>query len=125
MTAIVSNFRFRNFQEALRFVRNAGDLAETEGHHPDVSFGWGYATISLRTKKMQGLHEKRFYHGEQEVGVLFGIFACTTLVFGSHQGIRSAVTRCSVLMVRGFDRSRPTFMMSGQSPKRLLMLTAW
>ncbi len=51
---IERTFRFRNFREALRlrFVRNAGDVAETEGHHPDVSFGWGYATISLRTKKI-------------------------------------------------------------------------
>jgi 4a-hydroxytetrahydrobiopterin dehydratase len=53
-------FRFHNFQEALAFVRNVGDLAETEGHHPDISFGWGYATISLRTKKIKGLRENDF-----------------------------------------------------------------
>ncbi|HKN31101.1 MAG TPA: 4a-hydroxytetrahydrobiopterin dehydratase [Roseiarcus sp.] len=53
---IERTFRFRNFQEA----RNVGDLAETEGHHPDISFGWGYATISLRTKKIKGLHENDF-----------------------------------------------------------------
>jgi 4a-hydroxytetrahydrobiopterin dehydratase len=57
---IERTFRFRNFQEALGFARNVGDLAETEGHHPDVSFGWGYATISLRTKKIKGLHENDF-----------------------------------------------------------------
>lgn len=57
---IERTFRLRNFQEALGFVRNVGDLAETEGHHPDVSFGWGYATISLRTKKIKGLHENDF-----------------------------------------------------------------
>jgi 4a-hydroxytetrahydrobiopterin dehydratase len=57
---IERTFRFRNFQEALGFVRNVGDLAETEGHHPDISFGWGYATISLRTKKIKGLHENDF-----------------------------------------------------------------
>jgi 4a-hydroxytetrahydrobiopterin dehydratase len=53
-------FRFSNFQEALGFVREVGNLAETQGHHPDVSFGWGYATISLRTKKIKGLHENDF-----------------------------------------------------------------
>jgi len=37
-----------------------GELAEAEGHHPDVSFGWGYATVSLRTKKIKGLHENDF-----------------------------------------------------------------
>jgi 4a-hydroxytetrahydrobiopterin dehydratase len=57
---IERTFRFSNFQEALGFVREVGNLAETEGHHPDVSFGWGYATISLRTKKIKGLHENDF-----------------------------------------------------------------
>jgi 4a-hydroxytetrahydrobiopterin dehydratase len=53
-------FRFRNFREALTFVQQLGELAETEGHHPDISFGWGYATVSLRTKKIKGLHENDF-----------------------------------------------------------------
>jgi len=57
---IERHFRFGNFQEALGFVRDIGNLAETEAHHPDVSFGWGYATISLRTKKIKGLHENDF-----------------------------------------------------------------
>jgi 4a-hydroxytetrahydrobiopterin dehydratase len=57
---IERHYRFRNFQEALGFVRDIGNLAETEAHHPDVSFGWGYATISLRTKKIKGLHENDF-----------------------------------------------------------------
>jgi 4a-hydroxytetrahydrobiopterin dehydratase len=35
-------------------------FAETEGHHPDISFGWGYATVSLSTKKIKGLHENDF-----------------------------------------------------------------
>ena len=41
---IERTFRFSNFREALGFVADVGDLAETEGHHPDISFGWGYAT---------------------------------------------------------------------------------
>jgi hypothetical protein len=32
----------------------------TEGHHPDISFGWGYVTVSLSTKKIKGLHENDF-----------------------------------------------------------------
>jgi 4a-hydroxytetrahydrobiopterin dehydratase len=59
-TRIERTYRFKNFAEALAFVRRAGDLAETEAHHPDISFGWGYATISLRTKKIKGLHENDF-----------------------------------------------------------------
>jgi 4a-hydroxytetrahydrobiopterin dehydratase len=57
---IQRTFRFGNFREALSFVAVVGDLAETEGYHPNVSFGWGYATISLRTKKIKGSHENDF-----------------------------------------------------------------
>lgn len=57
---IERSFQFRNFREALSFVQRIGELAETQGHHPDVSFGWGYATVSLRTKKIKGLHENDF-----------------------------------------------------------------
>ena len=57
---IERSFRFRNFREALTFVQRVGELAESEGHHPDISFGWGYATVSLRTKKIKGLHENDF-----------------------------------------------------------------
>jgi 4a-hydroxytetrahydrobiopterin dehydratase len=59
-TRIERSYKFKNFSEALAFVRKAGDLAETEAHHPDISFGWGYATVSLRTKKIKGLHENDF-----------------------------------------------------------------
>jgi 4a-hydroxytetrahydrobiopterin dehydratase len=57
---IERKFRFRDFREALRFVDKVGELAESEGHHPDISFGWGYATVSLQTKKIKGLHENDF-----------------------------------------------------------------
>jgi 4a-hydroxytetrahydrobiopterin dehydratase len=57
---IERTFRFRTFREALTFVQQVGELAETEGHHPDISFGWGYTTVSLRTKKIKGLHENDF-----------------------------------------------------------------
>lgn len=59
-TRLERTFKFKNFAEALGFVRGAGELAEAEAHHPDINFGWGYATISLRTKKIKGLHENDF-----------------------------------------------------------------
>jgi len=59
-TRIERTYRFKNFGEALGFVERAGALAEAEFHHPDISFGWGYATVSLRTKKIKGLHENDF-----------------------------------------------------------------
>jgi 4a-hydroxytetrahydrobiopterin dehydratase len=57
---IERTFRFRNFREALTFVQQVGELAEVEGHHPDISFGWGRATVALSTKKIKGLHENDF-----------------------------------------------------------------
>jgi 4a-hydroxytetrahydrobiopterin dehydratase len=53
-------FRFANFRGSLNFVRDVGELAEAQRHHPDIAFGWGYATISLRTKKIKGLHQNDF-----------------------------------------------------------------
>jgi 4a-hydroxytetrahydrobiopterin dehydratase len=51
---IERTFRFHNFREALAFVRQVGGLAESEGHHPAISFGLGRATVSLSTKKIKG-----------------------------------------------------------------------
>src|SRR6476620_2099135 len=59
-TRIERRFRFKDFREAFAFVSRAAELAEAEGHHPDIGFGWGYATVSLRTKKIKGLHENDF-----------------------------------------------------------------
>src|ERR1700747_1854289 len=59
-TRIERTYRFKNFREAFAFVERAAGLAETEAHHPAISFGWGYATISLQTKKIKGLHENDF-----------------------------------------------------------------
>jgi 4a-hydroxytetrahydrobiopterin dehydratase len=57
---IERTYRFKDFREAWGFVDKVGEIAEAEGHHPDVSFGWGYATVSLQTKKIKGLHENDF-----------------------------------------------------------------
>ncbi len=53
-------FRFGNFREALNFVNAVGELAEEQGHHPDVGFGWGYAEITVWTHKIDGLTESDF-----------------------------------------------------------------
>ena len=53
-------FRFKNFREALRFVNRVGELADEQGHHPEVSFGWGYAEITVWTHKIDGLAESDF-----------------------------------------------------------------
>jgi 4a-hydroxytetrahydrobiopterin dehydratase len=53
-------FRFKNFRESLSFVNRVGELAEEQGHHPDIAFGWGYAEISVWTHKIDGLTESDF-----------------------------------------------------------------
>jgi len=57
---IERTYRFKNFREAFAFVERAAALAEAEGHHPEITFGWGYARVSLHTKKIKGLHENDF-----------------------------------------------------------------
>jgi 4a-hydroxytetrahydrobiopterin dehydratase len=57
---IERRFRFANFREAFAFVGRAAELAEAEGHHPDIAFGWGYAVVSFHTHKIKGLHENDF-----------------------------------------------------------------
>ena len=53
-------YKFRNFADALAFVNRVGAVAESEGHHPDISFGWGYARIEIYTHAIGGLSESDF-----------------------------------------------------------------
>jgi 4a-hydroxytetrahydrobiopterin dehydratase len=57
---IKRRFKFKDFAAALAFVNKVGVIAESEGHHPDISFGWGYAECSLWTHAIGGLHENDF-----------------------------------------------------------------
>lgn len=53
-------FSFKNFREALGFVNRVGGLAEEQAHHPDISFGWGRAEVTIFTHKIDGLTESDF-----------------------------------------------------------------
>ena len=53
-------FTFKNFAESQKFVNQVSDIAESEGHHPDITFGWGYAIIQIFTHKIKGLVESDF-----------------------------------------------------------------
>lgn len=57
---IERRFTFATFLEALAFVQKVGKIAEAEQHHPDLAFGWGYATVSLQTHAINGLHDNDF-----------------------------------------------------------------
>lgn len=57
---IVKTYKFKDFKEGLDFVNRIGQLAEDEGHHPDIYLSWGKVVIKLWTHKIQGLHENDF-----------------------------------------------------------------
>ena len=57
---IIKDFKFDNFLESQSFVNKVGEIAEQEGHHPDIWFGWGYAKIKIQTHAINGLHESDF-----------------------------------------------------------------
>lgn len=53
-------YSFKDFRETLHFVNRIGELAEDQGHHPDICFGWGKADITIWTHKIDGLTESDF-----------------------------------------------------------------
>ena len=53
-------YSFKNFKKTLEFVNKVGSIAEEEGHHPNISFTWGKASIEIFTHKVDGLTEADF-----------------------------------------------------------------
>ena len=53
-------FLFKNFIDSQEFISKVGEISEAEGHHPDISFGWGYAKIIITTHAIEGLSENDF-----------------------------------------------------------------
>ena len=48
-------FAFEDFALALAFVNRVGAIAEKLDHHPDITFGWGYAELALTTHDRGGI----------------------------------------------------------------------
>ena len=53
-------FKFDDFKHSLKFIERVGVIAEEEGHHPDILFGWGYVKIMITTHAIEGLSENDF-----------------------------------------------------------------
>ena len=57
---IKRGFRFKDFVEAMKFVNKVANIAESEGHHPDIFISYNYVRISLMTHNIGGLSENDF-----------------------------------------------------------------
>ena len=57
---IEKEFKFKDYISSEKFVLEVGKIAENEGHHPDISFGWGYTKIKISTHAIKGLAESDF-----------------------------------------------------------------
>lgn len=57
---LVKTYPFPDFVSALAFVNRVGDLAERQGHHPDVYLAWGKVRLEIWTHKIDGLTESDF-----------------------------------------------------------------
>lgn len=57
---LTRRFRFKDFREAMLFVNKVADLAEEEGHHPDIHISWNRVRLDLTTHAIKGLSENDF-----------------------------------------------------------------
>lgn len=58
--ALRKRFEFANFAESLAFVNQVGEIAESADHHPDITFGWGYAELRTTTHDRGGITDVDF-----------------------------------------------------------------
>src|SRR5690606_30594749 len=71
------DFTFKDFVTALDFVNRAAAIAEEQGHHPEITLGWGHALVRLWTHKIDGLTESDFV-----LAAKFDALACSP--FSAH-----------------------------------------
>ena len=57
---LTKGYTFSDFVSALAFVNSIGDLAESQGHHPDIGLAWGKVEVTIWTHKIDGLTESDF-----------------------------------------------------------------
>jgi 4a-hydroxytetrahydrobiopterin dehydratase len=57
---LAREYAFPDFKTALEFVNRVGEVAEQEGHHPNIAFTWGKVEITVYTHKVDGLTESDF-----------------------------------------------------------------
>jgi len=55
-----ATYEFDDFADALAFTNEIGELAEAEGHHPDLHLSWGEVGVEMWSHDIGGLHESDF-----------------------------------------------------------------
>jgi 4a-hydroxytetrahydrobiopterin dehydratase len=58
---LLRRYEFPDFVAAMAFASRVGEVAETEGHHPDLHVGWGRCDVEIWTHKISGLTDSDFY----------------------------------------------------------------
>ena len=58
-------YEFRDFAAAMAFANRVGDIAEQQGHHPDLHVAWGRCGVEIWTHKIDGLTESDFFLGRE------------------------------------------------------------
>ena len=59
-TRLSRRFEFRDFVQAMEFVNRVAEIAEAEGHHPDIAIHWNKVELTLWTHAIGGLHDNDF-----------------------------------------------------------------
>jgi 4a-hydroxytetrahydrobiopterin dehydratase len=59
-TRLYRRFEFEDFKKAIEFVNRVAEIAEEQGHHPDIAIHWNKVDLTLWTHKIGGLHENDF-----------------------------------------------------------------
>lgn len=68
---LVRRFQFKDFKEAIAFVNKVADLAESEGHHPNILvFGWNKVKLTCFTHAIKGLHLNDFIFAAKVDGIV-------------------------------------------------------
>ncbi len=53
-------YEFEDFRQALDYTTKVGEMAEAQGHHPDIYLAWGVVKVTIWTHKIDGLTESDF-----------------------------------------------------------------
>jgi len=71
-------WKFKNFKTAVAFTNKIADLAEEQGHHPDIYLAWGKVDVKIWTHKIDGLSESDFILAEK-IDIIFNQFFSKSL----------------------------------------------